>query len=100
MFFFSMLEDDPGGLNGSCQSREGDSDGLEEGGDISLYGVDWEDMEDELLMMHHHQHNPILLSNLFSSAPSILSEVECTPLQIVHSQQRASISSVIISPKR
>lgn len=79
MFFFSMLEDGPRGLNGSRQNREGDQDGLEEGGDVSLYGVDWEDMEDELLMTHHHQHNPILLSNPFSSAPSILSEVECTP---------------------
>ena len=78
-FFFSMLEDGPRGLNGSRQNREGDQNGLEEGGDVSLYGVDWEDMEDELLMTHHYQHNPILLSNPFSSAPSILSEVECTP---------------------
>ena len=73
-----MLEDGPRGLNRSHQNREGDQDGLE-AGNISLYGVDWEDMEDGLLMTHHHQHNPILLSNLFSSAPSILSEVECTP---------------------
>ena len=58
-----MLEDGPCGLNGSRQNREGDQDGLEEGGDVSLYGVDWEDMEDELLMTHHYQHNPILLSN-------------------------------------
>ena len=42
-----MLEDGPCGPNGSRQNREGDQDGLEEGGDVSLYGVDWEDMEDE-----------------------------------------------------
>ena len=42
-----MLEDGPHGLNGSPQNGEEDQDGLEEGGDVSLYGVDWEDMEDK-----------------------------------------------------
>ena len=75
MFFFSMLEDGPRGLNGPRQNAQ---DGLE-GDDVSLYGVDWEVIEDEVLMVHHHQHNPILLNNPFSTAPSTLSEVECTP---------------------
>ena len=46
MFFFSMIEDGPWGLNGSHQNRPGEGDVLEEG-DVSLYGIDWEDMEDE-----------------------------------------------------
>jgi hypothetical protein len=77
MFFFSMLEDGPRGLNGPHQNRE---DGLE-GEDVSLYGVDWEVMEeeDEPLTTHHHRHNSVLLNNPFSTAPSTLSEVECTP---------------------
>jgi hypothetical protein len=76
MFFFSMFEDGPRGLNGPRQNREDEVGG---GEDISLYGVDWEDMEDEALMMHHHQHNPTPLDNPFSTAPTTLSEVECTP---------------------
>ena len=78
MFFFSMLEDGPRGLNGTRQNRQEDPDGLE-GEDLSLYGIDWEDMEDEALAIHLHQHNPILLNNPFSTAPSTLSEVECSP---------------------
>ena len=76
MFFFSMLEDDPRGLNGPHQNG-GDQD-LLEGEDLSLYGIDWEDMDDETLATNH-QHNPILLNNPFSTAPSTLSEVECMP---------------------
>ena len=72
-----MLEDGPRGLNGPRQNG-GDRD-LLEGEDISLYGIDWEDKEDETLVTHHHQHNPILLDNPFGTAPSVLSEVECTP---------------------
>ena len=75
MFFFSMLEDGPRGIHGPRQNRE---DGLD-GEDITLYGIDWEVMEDEELMTHHHQHNPVLVNNPFSTAPSTLSEVECTP---------------------
>ena len=78
MFFFSMLEDGPRGLNGPHQNGEADvQEEIEE--DLSLYGVDWEVMEDEALMTHYHQHNPIQLDNPFSTTPSILSEVECKP---------------------
>ena len=79
MFFFSMIEDGPHGLNGPRQNRDGDQEGLEEAGDISFYGVDWEDMDNEVLMEHHNQHNPIRLDNPFSTAPATLSEVVCTP---------------------
>jgi hypothetical protein len=75
MFFFSVLDDGPRGLNGPRQNMEGDQDEFE-GEDISLYGIDW---EDEVLVTHHHQYNPILLDNPFGTAPSTLSEVECTP---------------------
>ena len=73
-----MLEDGPRGLSGPRLNAEGDQDELE-GEDISLYGIDWEVMEDEVLVMHHHQHNPVLLNNPFSTVPATLSEVECTP---------------------
>jgi hypothetical protein len=79
MFFFSMLEDGPRGLSGPRQNREGDQDGLGEIGDISLYGVDWEDMDNEELMEHYYQHNSVQLNNPFSTAPATLSEVVCTP---------------------
>ena len=73
-----MLEDGPRVLNGPRLNREEDQDRLE-GEDVSLYGIDWEDMEDEALVMHHHQHNPIPLNNPFDTAPPTLSEVECIP---------------------
>jgi len=76
MFFFSMYKDGPRGFSGPRQHRE--VDGLE-GGDIALYGIDWEDVDDEELMMHHHEHNPLQLNNPFNIGPSVLSEVECTP---------------------
>jgi hypothetical protein len=74
MFFFSMLEDGPRGLQGRLLP-----DGEVEGEDISTFGIDWEDMEDERLMEHHYQHNPPQLDNPFTSAPNVLSEVTCTP---------------------
>jgi hypothetical protein len=76
-FFVSMLEDGPRGVHHPHPNAEEDPDELDE--DISLYGIDWEVMEDEALIMHHHQHNPVLLNNTFSTAPAALSEVECTP---------------------
>jgi hypothetical protein len=40
MFFFSMLEDGPCGLGGpQSQGEEGDSDGLEDGEDVSMFGI-------------------------------------------------------------
>ena len=71
-----MIEDGPRGLNGLRQDGDGDQDGVE---DITLYGVDWDDMDNEVLMDHHHEHNPIQLDNPFSTAPTTLSEVICTP---------------------
>jgi hypothetical protein len=80
MFFFSMLEDGPRGLNGPLsQNRGEDPDRLEGEEDISAFGIDWEDMDDEALMEHHYHHNPIQPDNPFSAAPSTLSEVACTP---------------------
>jgi hypothetical protein len=79
MFFFSMLEDGPRGLSGPRQNSEGGLDGLAEGEDVTLYGIDWEEMEDDQLLAHHFQHNPIQHNNPFNTAPSALSEVECTP---------------------
>ena len=70
-----MLEDGLCGLNGPRQNRED----ILEGEDISLYGIDWEGIEDEVLMTHHQQHNAIPFNNPFNTAPSTLSEVECTP---------------------
>ena len=79
MFFFSMVEDGPQGLNGPHQNRQGGQDSLE-GGELSLYGVDWEDMENGRLMAHHRHYNPAPLDNPFGTAPPSLSEVECTSL--------------------
>jgi hypothetical protein len=80
MFFFSMLEDGPRGLGGpQSQGEEGDSDGLEDGEDVSMFGIDWDEMDNKALMEHHHRHNPIQLDNPFSASPSTLSEVVCTP---------------------
>lgn len=79
MFFLSMIEDGPRGLNGPRQNRGEDLDEVGDGEDISLYGVDWEVMDNERLMEHHYQQNPIHLDNPFSSTPTTFSEVVCTP---------------------
>jgi hypothetical protein len=73
-----MVEDGPRGLNGPRRNGEEGHDELEEE-EVSLYGIDWEVMDNEVLAMHHHRHNPILLNNPFTTAPSTLSEVECIP---------------------
>lgn len=78
MFFFSMIDDGPRGLNGPRLNGQRGHDALE-GEDISLYGVDWQVMEDEVLMAHHCHYNTAPLDNPFGTAPSSLSEVECTP---------------------
>lgn len=78
MFFFSMLEDGPRGLSGPS-SEGADLDGLEDGEDVTTFGIDWEDMDNEALMEHHHQHNSFQADNSFSTPPSTLSEVICTP---------------------
>jgi len=78
MFFFSVLEDGPRGFNGPMAQRR--EDGLEDGEeDISTFGIDWDAMDDEVLMEHHYLHNPIQPNNPFDTAPSTLSEVVCTP---------------------
>jgi hypothetical protein len=81
MFFFSMFEDGPRGLSGPRQDGgdQEESGELEGGEDVSLYGVDWEVMDDEALMEHHYQHNPVQGGNPFSTTPATLSEVKCTP---------------------
>ena len=79
MYFFSMLDDGPRGLNGPrFQGGDGRLDGLDDGEDLSAFGVDWEVMDDEALMEHHYRHNPTPLDNPFG-APPTLSEVICTP---------------------
>lgn len=72
-----MVEDGPRGLNGPRQNRQGGQDGLD-GEEAFLYGIDWEDMENDRLMAHHRRHNPTPLNNPFGTAPPSLSEVECT----------------------
>ena len=72
-----MIEDGPQGLNGSRWNRPGEGDVLEDG-DISLYGINWEDMEDKVLMVHHHHYHSVPLDNPFVTGPPSLSEVECT----------------------
>lgn len=79
MFFLSMIEDGPRGLNGPRQNRGEDVNEIDDGEDVYLYGVDWEAMDDDELMDHHHQHNPIHLDNPFSSTPTTFSEVICAP---------------------
>jgi len=71
-----MLEDGPHGLNGPHHNGDKDQDGVE---DITFYGVDWDDMDNKVLMGHHYEYNPIQLENAFSTAPATLSEVVCTP---------------------
>jgi hypothetical protein len=77
MFFFSMIEDGPRGLSGpSSQHEEADP---EDGEDISTFGIDWDDIDNEALMEHHQDHNPLETNNPFSTSPATLSEVVCTP---------------------
>ena len=78
MFFFSMLEDGPRGIIRE-QSRDQAGDLEEENEDLATFGIDWEEMDDEQLMGHHHEHNPPQLDNPFTTSPSTLSEVICTP---------------------
>jgi len=76
MFFFSMLEDGPRGLNDG-PSQGG---GLErDGEDLTTFGIDWEEMDNERLMEHHYEHNPPEFDNPFATSPFTLSEVVCTP---------------------
>ena len=74
MFFFSMLEDGPRGLNGGQPQL-----GVDEVEDLTTHGIDWEVMDDERLMEHYFEHNPPQLDNPFATSPSTLSEVVCTP---------------------
>ena len=95
-----MFEDGPRGLNGPCQNGQdqGELDELEGGKDMSLYGVDWDIMDDEVLMEHHYQHNPIQGENgenPFSTTPATLSEVKCIPLT-AHSRLKVLFSLTII----
>ena len=80
MYFFSMLEDGPRGLGGSSsQAGEAEQEGFEDGEDLTTFGIDWEDMDNEVLMEHHHRHNSLQADNPFSTTPSTLSEVICVP---------------------
>ena len=76
-----MFEDGPRGLNGPRQNGgdQDEPDELEGEEDTSLYGVDWEVMDDEVLMEHHYQYNPTQGENPFITTPATLSEVKCTP---------------------
>jgi hypothetical protein len=78
MFYYSIFEDGPRGINGPRQNWEEELDPLEQD-DISLHGVDWEAMDDEALMTHHYQSNSIHTDNPFGTTPLTLSAVECIP---------------------
>jgi hypothetical protein len=59
-----MIEDGPCGVHGPwSQNGQEDQDQLEEEEDTPSYGIDWEDMEDDELMQHFHQHNSVPLNN-------------------------------------
>ena len=81
MFFFSLLEDGPHGVNDDGEwphNRTEDGEAGEEE-DLAMYGIDWQAMDDEQLMEHHHEHNLPQHENPFMTAPAVLSEVTCTP---------------------
>jgi hypothetical protein len=75
IFLFSMIQDGPRGIQRLLTALDEDVD------DLSAYGVDWEDMEDAVVMNHLLDQNPQDWDdeNPFTTAPSSLSEVICEP---------------------
>jgi len=70
MFFFSMLQDGPRGLDNSTHLADDE--------DPAAFGIDWEAIHDRRLMQHHLSHNPEEVhENPFDTAPKHLSEVVC-----------------------
>ncbi|KAH9948437.1 hypothetical protein B0H21DRAFT_690181 [Amylocystis lapponica] len=79
MFFFGMLQEGPRGFSAFMPSGDIELNPL----DISSYGVDWDVMDDPVLMAHHLTHNPHEWEdeNPFvpATTPVNLSEVVCDP---------------------
>ncbi|KAH7911441.1 hypothetical protein BJ138DRAFT_1006568 [Hygrophoropsis aurantiaca] len=75
IFLFSMIEDGPRGIEALLAPPE------EEVDDLATYGVDWDVINDPVLMEHLRLHNPHEQdnNNPFSSGPATLSEVPCEP---------------------
>ena len=80
LFFFGMVENGPRGLEDMVRQLE-----EEDIGEISEYGIDWQAMNDRVLMEHHNTHNadsmPPTLNGLHPfapfSAPNQFSTVVC-----------------------
>ncbi|KAJ6540746.1 hypothetical protein B0H19DRAFT_1176196 [Mycena capillaripes] len=73
MFFFSMLQDGPRGLEQMAAPPDEQVD------DPSTYGIDWDVADDPTLMRHHLLQNPQEWEDRNPFAPGIqdLSEVPC-----------------------
>jgi hypothetical protein len=83
MFYFSIIEDGPRGFADETEAHLDDH----EVEDPSIFGIDWEDMEDDVLMEHHRRHNSqepfdnpeVSYDSPFERGPEKLSEVICDP---------------------
>jgi hypothetical protein len=83
MFYFSILED---GLRGFENEMEAhlDNDQVD---DLSVFGIDWEDIDDEVLLQHHRHYNPEdppddlegIPASPFERGPEKFTEVICDP---------------------
>lgn len=82
MFFFSMIQDGPRGLEGIAEPVD------EEVEDVASYGIDWVDAEDPALMQHLLNNNPHDWDedNPFAPGPTQLSHVPCDPPDCPFSQ--------------
>ncbi|KIY48150.1 hypothetical protein FISHEDRAFT_43834 [Fistulina hepatica ATCC 64428] len=79
MFFFDSLH------SGIYDPEHGLINAIKEPVDLTTYGIDWEDLEDEAILQHHFQHNEngeeINLEEVTSYQPSRLSLVEVPAFQ-------------------
>ncbi|KAJ6466472.1 hypothetical protein C8R45DRAFT_839549 [Mycena sanguinolenta] len=84
IFLFSMIQDGPRGLERLIDPPE---EAVE---DPSMYGVDWEVIDNPTLMRHHLLQNPQEWEDRNPFAPGIqdLSDVPCEPPQSVLSAQQ------------
>lgn len=98
MYFFSMYQDGPRGVQYQTVPSE------EEIEDVENYGVDWEDAEDPVIMDHLHANNPQDRGHdednpFHSTTPSSFSDVPCEPPNCPLTPQQVHILDTVL-PQR
>ena len=77
LFMFGMVRHGPRGLAAVTTPEDAHVE------DLANYGVDWEALEDDTLMAHHFEHNPLPLASserpFSTTEPPELSTVTCDP---------------------